>query len=94
MSLYELSCALKKCEYTRVNKIMTEIFPIEMNNLVIHSLFRMKLIEMRHNVFRRWSFCNHPYYPIPIEYATKVLMYDDENECIEDIRSCRMEIKE
>ena len=57
---------------------MTKCFPIGMENLVIHALFRMRLIEMRHNVFRKWAFSHFPNYAIPIEYATK----DDVNNAI------------
>ena len=94
LGLSEIVCALKKCEYTRVKNIITNCFPVTVHNLVIHALFRMKLIDMRHAVFRKWARSNFPNFDIPISYVTEVLMYDNEDECIEDIVSCKLDIKE
>ncbi|EKE36978.1 hypothetical protein ENUP19_0185G0005 [Entamoeba nuttalli] len=89
---FRVADALEKMEYGKLKKIIDSVFPVSLESIVFHALFRMRLIDMRHRVLSSWAGVMQ--LPIPVSYVVDALMYDDEEECIADLISCGLEVKE
>ncbi|ELP85919.1 hypothetical protein EIN_135030 [Entamoeba invadens IP1] len=89
--MIEINEAIKNCEYGRLKTLLKEI-PVSIDTIVFHAVFRMRLIEMRHLVFKKWV--GTMQLPIPVSFAKDALLYDTEKECVDDLVSCGIDVKD